>query len=164
MYFYCICGKEGDLRVLLFRHLLPDPKTWFWNTVKQEKRQHARLCFADHCRYMRLWCLQFWEWLPDPQITVKIGGPGPSAWDSNFLNLPTGAEKLVPSTGQFYSTLLEAIPRGQSVATPPALPAMLFFLNWGIVVLQCCVSFYRTAKGSSCAIQQVLISYLFYTY
>ena len=21
MYFYCICGKEGDLRVLLFRHL-----------------------------------------------------------------------------------------------------------------------------------------------
>ena len=22
MYFYCICGKEGDLRVLLFRHLL----------------------------------------------------------------------------------------------------------------------------------------------
>ena len=23
MYFYCICGKEGDLRVLLFRHLAP---------------------------------------------------------------------------------------------------------------------------------------------
>ena len=22
MYFYCICGKEGDLCVLLFRHLL----------------------------------------------------------------------------------------------------------------------------------------------
>ena len=22
MYFYCICGKEGDLRVLLFRYLL----------------------------------------------------------------------------------------------------------------------------------------------
>ena len=21
MYFYCICGKEGDLRVLLFSHL-----------------------------------------------------------------------------------------------------------------------------------------------
>ena len=21
MYFYCICGKEGDLRILLFRHL-----------------------------------------------------------------------------------------------------------------------------------------------
>ena len=24
MYFYCICGKEGDLRVLLFRHLLQE--------------------------------------------------------------------------------------------------------------------------------------------
>ena len=26
MYFYCICGKEGDLRVLLFHHLLLVPK------------------------------------------------------------------------------------------------------------------------------------------
>ena len=25
MYFYCICEKEGDLHVLLFRHLLPAP-------------------------------------------------------------------------------------------------------------------------------------------
>ena len=25
MYFYCICAKEGDLRVLLFRHLLSLP-------------------------------------------------------------------------------------------------------------------------------------------
>ena len=29
MYFYCICGKEGDLRVLLFRHLLPPQHTHF---------------------------------------------------------------------------------------------------------------------------------------
>ena len=35
------------------------------------------------------------------------------------------------------------------------------FFNWGIVVLQCCVS---TVHGVPCAIQQVLISYLFYTY
>ena len=30
MYFYCICGKEGDLRVLLFRHLPSHPSAmWF---------------------------------------------------------------------------------------------------------------------------------------
>ena len=29
MYFYCICGKEGDLRVLLFRHLLLSKSSLF---------------------------------------------------------------------------------------------------------------------------------------
>ena len=40
------------------------------------------------------------------------------------------------------------------------------FFSWGIVVLQCCVSFYCTVKWNRvpCAIQQVLISYLFYKY
>ena len=42
----------------------------------------------------------------------------------------------------------------------------LFFWGEDIVVVQCCVSFYCMAKRSRipCAIQQVLISYLFYTY
>ena len=38
-----------------------------------------------------------------------------------------------------------------------------FVLIWGIVVLQRCVRFYWRSRVP-CAIQQVLISYLFYTY
>ena len=40
---------------------------------------------------------------------------------------------------------------------------LFFKFYWGIIVLQWCVSFYCTAKWGrvSCAIQQVLISYLF---
>ena len=33
MYFYCICGKEGDLHVLLFLHLLSAPIEHFNNEL-----------------------------------------------------------------------------------------------------------------------------------
>lgn len=57
---------------------------------------------------------------PDPQIIVKTGGPGPSIWDSNFLNLQTEAESQFPpragSTGPFWK------PLGQASLWPPLQP------------------------------------------
>ena len=78
---------------------------------------------AVFCRSLWFRCLQLGAWLPNPQIAVEAGDPGPPAWDSNFLNLQIEAEKLFPSTGHFYSALLGAVPGSQSLASPFALPA-----------------------------------------
>ena len=43
-------------------------------------------------------------------------------------------------------------------------PTVLFFLNWDIIVLQCVLVSTVQRSGVPCALQQVLISYLFHTY
>ena len=123
-------------------------------------------------RWPEFWINGSWLGRRGKQRTALSTAGGRVGWTSGQGG-PGGRRGLAPDCLLSESTLpVWGVPTARCACqsgevSSPYIQAtcFFFFFNWGIVVLQCCVSFYCTAMWSRvpCAIQQVFISYLFYT-
>ena len=60
MYFWCICGEEGDLNLLLLHHLEGPPQTESWDHwCALNFQENLRFCF-NYClnkTFILVWCV-----------------------------------------------------------------------------------------------------------